>query len=177
MDATAARPRVIVEALVESLIAKCAEVLLIDPAAVRARTQAQAPSAARAACWQVLVEAGWTSTELGEVFDRDHSTVASQAHVSERKARVDPDHAYLVSELRRVVREDTRQGGFSTLEDRTHAQLWALDQEIAASSALRDQLVTRITTASRLRAELAAVLADFAAHDNVITRVREAVAS
>jgi uncharacterized protein (UPF0335 family) len=80
---------------------------------------------------------------------------------------VDSEHAYLVKELRRVV-QTWRGQGFATVEDRTRAQVWALDQEIAAATVLRDELVGRISRAQRLRSELAAVLADFPS--DVITR-------
>lgn len=162
---SAQRPR----AIVDALVAKCAQVLTIEPAAVMATGREIAPAAARAACWQVLREGGWTLTEIAQAFNRTHGTVSTQERKSARRERVDADHAYLVTELRRIVRESTRPAYFESRQVRVRAQVWALDQELAAATALRDELVARITRVQRVRGQLAAIGADMAAED-VITR-------
>lgn len=163
---SATRPR----AIVDALAARAAAVLLIEPEALLTNYRGLAPAAGRAACWQALREAGWTVKEIGAAFNRHHSTVHTGALRSERLAASDPDHAYLVSELQRITREATRASGFATIEERTRAQVWALDQEIAAASALRDELNSRIGRVQRLRDQLAYVLSDIAVTEEVITR-------
>lgn len=70
-------------------------------------------------------------------LQRNHATVSTMAQRSE---------------LRRHAR--TAQWRSMPVEDRTRASIWALDQEIAAAVALRNELVTKIATAQRLRESL-----------------------
>ena len=156
------------QAIVDALVAKAAEVLLIDASDVMSPSRKPIYAFARFACYQVLREASWQLNEIGAAFERDHSTIYNGLAKSQLLERVDAEHAYLVTQLRHVLHEATRPSWFAAYAERTRAQVWALDQEIAAATVLRDELVGRITVAQRLRSELAAVLADFPT--DVITR-------
>jgi len=157
-------------AIVEALVAKAAEVLAVDVSVVLERSHRHIPSRARAACYQALREVPWTYSQIGAAFDRDHSTISNQEARSRLLTRVDPEHAYLVSQLRLVCFGTTKASAFAAVEGRVRAQVWALDQEIASAQALKEELVARIARVQRLRSELAAVLVDIAT-DDVITRV------
>ena len=152
------------QAIVEALVAKAAEVLSIEVSDVLSapgRHGAPHHAEARAACYQVLREANWQLSEIARAFNRDHSTVHHQETKSRRLARVDEEHAYLVTQLRLVIHGD-RDAGYAALAERTRAQMWTLDQEIAAATALKAELTSRISRAQRLRGELAAVLGEIA---------------
>ena len=164
MTTTTRRP----QAIIDALVSKAAEVMFLEPEAVMV-SQRAAPSAARAACWEVLREAGWLGVDIAEAFGRGRSAVAKQRQRS-RHASATPEHLYLVGQLRRVLREEVKAIGFANIEARTRAQLWALDQELAAATALRDQLDARIGRVQRLRAQLAYSLSDIAVTEDVITR-------
>lgn len=92
---------------IQRLVAKCAELLEIKATDVLSQNRGHLPSLARAACYQVLREAGWTLKEIGAAFNRDFSTVADQLRRCQLRARVDSEVAYLLSELRRFPIDPT----------------------------------------------------------------------
>jgi hypothetical protein len=77
------------EAFAREVTTYFAAATLVAVEAVYARTRAGAPTLVRQLTWLHLRHLDWTLDEIGECFDRDHSTVAVQAALVERKARYD----------------------------------------------------------------------------------------
>lgn len=156
--------------LVDGLVCLAAEITQMEPATVCEGANYPA-TGARHAIWQVLQDR-YSTLVIGRAFNRNHSSVGTGIRRSERRCAVDPDHAYLVAELARRMREGFAGG---TTRERAQASLRAMDREIEVASSILVDLTRKLATLREARASLSDLLVDFhlVLHDSepVITRV------
>lgn len=124
---------------IEHMVSLSAAILGIDQALIRSPDRRYFPAYARRAIYLVLRDEGWTLQEIGEAFERDHSSVHDQLPRSKMLYRSDTEFRYLVNTLR-----SARGCCVSPLSEELVAeartQVARLDEAIAEALRLRASL-------------------------------------
>lgn len=74
---------------------------------------------ARQAAMVVLRRAGWTTSAIGALLNRDHSTVSTGSTMYARRVRTDPDARRMVERIEQAWRKDE-----------LHRDLWPVEQRV-----------------------------------------------